>query len=75
MIRYGKNNCEHEWVYRNDGYEEYCIPVICKKCGAFGCGCNLNDSVTINDDFFTNGLNSFDNVNNSWVNPYIKQNK
>ncbi|HOK20681.1 MAG TPA: hypothetical protein PLX73_00950 [Candidatus Paceibacterota bacterium] len=38
--RYGRKNCHHEWAIRADGYEEYCTPVICIKCGAFGCLCD-----------------------------------
>lgn len=37
MARYGCKNCNHYWVLRTDGYEEYCVAVVCNKCGAFGC--------------------------------------
>jgi hypothetical protein len=23
MIRYGKNDCVHEWAFRKDGYEQH----------------------------------------------------
>lgn len=39
-IRYGRKNCHHEWAIRADGYEEGCAPIICIKCGAFGCLCD-----------------------------------
>lgn len=76
MIRYGKKDCEHVWVYREEGYEEQCVAVICKECGAFGCGCD--DDVPKHtgdkwDDFISNGLKAEANPNGNWVNPYVEK--
>ena len=32
-MKYGRSDCEHEFVYRKDGYVESCISVVCKKQG------------------------------------------
>ncbi len=32
---------KHDWVLRTDGYEEQCTPAICKKCGKYGCLCDV----------------------------------
>lgn len=73
-IRYGIKDCEHEWVYRKDGWEEGCAPVICRKCGAFGCFCDVNPRPP-KEIFFGNGANSSDNIGGQWNNPYIKKPK
>lgn len=70
MIRYGRKNCKHEMRFRKNGWEEGCVPAICKKCGAFGCAC---DSDTNKELFFKEAMKSFDNINGKWVNPYIKR--
>ncbi|HOV88718.1 MAG TPA: hypothetical protein PLB74_01485 [Candidatus Paceibacterota bacterium] len=48
--RYGRKNCRHEWAIRADGYEEYCTPIICIKCGAFGCLCDARNE--FRDQYF-----------------------
>ena len=69
-VRYGKEDCKHDWVYRKDGYEEGCCPAICRKCGAFGCAC---DSWGVKKKyFFDNAIKSTDNIGGKWENPYVK---
>lgn len=77
--RYGRPDCEHDWVARLDGYEEQCGPTICSKCGAFGCYCDVprkKDGTHIKplEQFRKEGLNSTDD-NGSWINPYVKLKK
>ena len=71
MNRYGRGGCEHDWVYRKGGWEEQCVPAICRECGAFGCQCDIPDPKPPKDSFFGNAVNSTDD-NGRWVNPYIK---
>jgi len=73
MIRYGRKNCKHVWRYRKDGYEEYCSPVICKECGAFGCSCDVKPCN--NTELFSEEFNSNANINGKWKNPYMKKEK
>jgi hypothetical protein len=84
MIRYGKNDCVHEWAFRKDGYEQQCVPTICIKCGAFGCLCDALEeynllSMTnkeieqVTHKILLKSYNSFDNINNRWENPYVKK--
>lgn len=54
---------------RSDGWEEGCVPAICKKCGAFGCACN---SQTQKDIFFSDSYTSNANINGKWENPYVQ---
>jgi len=88
MIRYGKNDCVHEWAFRKDIREEHCISIICTKCGAFGCLCDalekydlLNLSLSNKEikqtiyKILKKSYNSFDNINNRWENPYLKNKK
>lgn len=35
-----KQQCNHKWVLRIDGYEEQCEPAICCLCGLYGCWCD-----------------------------------
>ena len=71
MIRYGREDCEHIWVYRDFGWEEECMPVICKECGAFGCLCDARkDGFTfeeVNNERFVASYN----INGKWINPYV----
>lgn len=60
-IRYGNKDCDHKFVHRKDGYEEGCCPAICKKCGAFGCACDIGSQLP-DKTFFSNGVNSYDNI-------------
>lgn len=69
-IRYGRNHCAHQWRYRIDGWEEGCIPAICKECGAFGCSHDHNVSKEL---FFKEGYSSYANPNGKWMNPYLKK--
>ncbi len=82
MIRYGKDNCAHEWAGRKNGYEEQCVPVICVKCGAFGCLCDAleeYDLVNMSDKkieqitykILSKSYYPSDNINGQWENPYI----
>lgn len=71
-IRYGRKDCSHELRYRSDGWEEECVPAICKECGAFGCGC---DSSTPNELFFKDAYKSDANPNGKWINPYVQREK
>lgn len=76
-VRYGRKNCKHKWVYREDGWEEGCGPAICRKCGAFGCFCDVyrTDPIPSKKEFFGNKAKSSDNVGGKWKNPYIKNKK
>jgi len=75
MIRYGRSDCKHEWVYRLGGRESSCTPLICKHCGAFACTCDLKGMVPFNQrtfkDFFRNGLEPSSNINGRWNNPFV----
>lgn len=71
-IRYGRKDCEHEWVYRKDGWEDECGPAICRKCGAFGCFCNV-DPRPPKKVFFGNSAKSSDNIGGNWDNPYVQK--
>jgi len=71
-VRYGRTGCSHEFRYRKDGWEEECVPAICKNCGAFGCAC---DSDTPKDLFFKDAYNSDTNMNGKWENPYVQEKK
>lgn len=72
MSRYGIKNCNHIWRYRNDGWEDECVPAICIECGAFGCKCDMKEAVD-KDTFFNEGQNGNANINGKWVNPYVIQ--
>ncbi|PIT88569.1 MAG: hypothetical protein COU29_02200 [Candidatus Magasanikbacteria bacterium CG10_big_fil_rev_8_21_14_0_10_36_32] len=72
-VRYGKSDCEHDWVFRQDGYEEGCVPIICLKCGAFGCLCNFPGPRPPAEEFFDRGVKSNTNSNGNWENPYVKK--
>ena len=43
--RGGDSKCQHDWRRRAGGYEEYCSPAICIKCGAFGCRCDYRAQI------------------------------
>ena len=70
---YGREDCNHVWRYRKDGWEEECIPSICIKCGAFGCYCDFynKENKPSDDVFFSEGENGNANINGEWINPYI----
>lgn len=71
-IRYGRKNCKHEFVFRKDGYEEYCSPVVCIKCGAFGCECDIEKTSRPSPSLSKkNGVNGNANTNGKWKNPYV----
>ena len=72
MSRYGRNNCNHVWRYRKDGWEEECIPVICVECGAFGCICDVEDRPP-REVFFGEAQNGDANINGNWENPCIEK--
>lgn len=72
-MKYGRKKCEHEWRYRKDGWVEGCVPAICIKCGAFGCGCQGEAMKVPKDIFFNEGANSNDNIGGSWDNPYVRR--
>jgi hypothetical protein len=67
MLRYGKDKCKHFFVIRNNGYEEYCTPVVCRKCGAFGCSHDIEE---YKQDLRIK-LNGDSNINKRWKNPYV----
>ncbi|MDD5012194.1 MAG: hypothetical protein PHQ66_00905 [Candidatus Nanoarchaeia archaeon] len=71
MAHYGRKDCEHEWRYRKDGWEEGCVPAICIECGAFGCMCDIQGKKPSKEIFF-DGYNSDANINGKWENPYVK---
>jgi len=84
MIRYGKNDCVMSGHLEKNGYEEQCVPIICIKCGAFGCLCDaleeydlLNMSnkeiEQITHKILSKSFSSFDNINNRWENPNVKK--
>ena len=53
-------DCDHEWVNRNDGYEETCGPAICIRCGLYGCWCTAKWSEMSDEEkkaFEENGIN------------------
>ena len=64
-----RKNCEHNWVYRKDGWEEQCVPAICTICGEYGCFCdfmrtsmkydkaNIEEKKEIYDYFIKEGIN------------------
>ena len=73
--RYGRENCRHLWRIRTDGYEEYCAPLICVKCGAFACHCVFNKWKTP-PSFKTlhkGECASNADINGEWINPYIER--
>jgi len=79
-MEYGRINCKHEFRYRKDGHEEQCLPIICIKCGAYGCYCDAmkywrDNSInpwTV-EKFLQLGEFRIDsNINGNWNNPYIK---
>ena len=69
-IRYGKPNCKHLWAYRKNGYEEGCHAIVCLKCGAFGCICDLENQPLppVKD-----GVKGNANIGGNWENPYVKK--
>lgn len=71
-VRYGKKDCEHDWAYRKNGWEEGCGPAICRKCGAYGCFCDVSSSLP-KKRFFDNGVKGSDNIGGQWSNPYINK--
>ena len=72
MSRYGKEDCDHIWRYRKDGWEDECIPMICIECGAFACYCDLYDKPKPEKNvFFGEGEKGNANINGKWVNPYV----
>jgi hypothetical protein len=71
-VWYGKADCNHVWRYREDGWEEGCVPAICIECGAFGCMCDSEHKVP-RDIFFNEGQKSNANINGKWINPYVKR--
>lgn len=73
--KYGRERCKHDWVHRKDGYEEQCIGAICRKCGAFGCGCDVDWSMTTRKAFYARGVESTANIGGKWANPYVKKTK
>ena len=72
-IRYGREDCEHIWRYRSDGWEEECVPAICIDCGAFGCGCDSGRARVPKEIFFEGKYTSTSNPNGKWENPYVKK--
>lgn len=72
-VKYGKKDCHHDWVYRQDGWEGECGPTICIKCGAFGCFCDLPRPKPPVQQFFDRGVRGDANVNGQWENPYVKK--
>lgn len=78
-IRYGRTDCNHDWVYRKFGYEEQCAPIVCTICGAFGCACDdlglrLSDG-SFNeekwDDMRRREVAGNANTSGRWNNPYV----
>ena len=69
MVRYGDLSCDHEFVIRKGGYEEQCLAVICKKCGAFGCTCDTPEYVFNRNEELT------PDANPQWNNPYAQKKK
>ncbi len=62
--------CKHEWVERLDGYEEMCVPAICRLCGKYGCGCKaewgeMSDKQKTN--FHRHGINGDDHELEKWL--------
>ena len=73
MSRYGRDDCAHYWHPRKDGYEECCGPVICGKCGAFGCSCDARRDGQDYDLVDSRPpLSGHSNTNGMWENPYVK---
>ena len=70
-MRYGREDCSHSWVIRLDGYEEYCLAMVCKYCGAFACVCGAKYAGGYIDKNRCNGLNGNANINGEWENPYV----
>lgn len=70
MARYGREDCDHKWRYRLDGWEEECVPTICIECGAFGCLCDSGRDLPW-EVFKAEGQNGNANVNGKWINPYV----
>lgn len=77
MARYGNPNCDHEWRYRDEGWEDECIPAICIKCGAFGCRCDMlmHNKLVDKDVFFGESQKGNANINGMWINPYVNTNR
>jgi len=72
MVHYGREDCEHVWRYRIDGWVEECVPTICIECGAFGCLCDLKGIKPDADKFFQEGYKADANPNGKWKNPDVK---
>jgi len=72
MAHYGRSDCKHDWVYHEDGYVEGCVPAICKKCGAFGCMCDMGENRKPWEEFCVMGLKANANPNGKWLNPCVK---
>ncbi len=73
-VRYGIKGCRHKWRHRKDGLEEQCIAIICIKCGAFGCTCDIKKSFSrpsFKKRFYLEGQNGNANINGKWENPYV----
>jgi hypothetical protein len=81
-IEYGRGDCQHDFVYRKEGWLEGCVPAVCLECGAYGCQCDVDFShgsreQTIESarrSFFERGVKGNANINGRWVNPYILNN-
>ncbi|MEK6827328.1 MAG: hypothetical protein AABX99_02475 [Nanoarchaeota archaeon] len=75
VLRYGIKDCDHQLRYRSDGWEEECVPAICIKCGAFGCGCDAEKAGVSKEVFFKEDYTSVSNPNGKWENPYVRAKK
>ena len=75
--RYGRENCPHDWVPREDGYEEYCTAAVCSECGAFGCLHDVEESegrnVTYKGFMSRKPLRGDANINGRWENSYVEK--
>ena len=73
-VRYGRKGCRHVWRERIQGYEEYCWPLVCIKCGAFACGCIFNSRKKMPTwkSLRKGGCKGDADVNGKWVNPYVR---
>jgi len=75
MAQYGRKDCDHVWRERIDGFEEYCTPAVCIKCGAFGCLCDVGRDKKRDKEFLlifkVEGVRGDANINGKWKNPYI----
>jgi len=73
MAYYGREDCEHVWRHRKDGWVEECVPAVCIECGAFGCLHDFIKEDIPEDIFFSEGQDGDANINGSWINPYVKK--